>query len=394
MSRSVVERIRRLPIPREVGEVMTTLSRAGARVYLVGGAIRDWVWQEDGFDAGHTDWDLTTDLHPERLRRLAPLTHAGERFGTFRFGAHIEVTAMRNDMGYNDGRRPQAVIWTGNVQRDLARRDFTVNAVAFDGHEILAVDGALEDLEERRIRAVGHPRVRFEEDALRILRLVRLAGNYQALMDGPTWRAAQDLVSLTERVSRERRLREFLRFLESPMAMWPLWADTGLDAALDWPRSTIPQGGGMRFGAAPSHSLARVIAYFLMRYGDQRETLRRWSATWPLPREWRLAVRHLLGRDTLDVDSWQREARWGNYPSTWFYVELAMAAGLAREQLTPMTLALTPRDLAERWGMKGRAVREALDFLRDQVDRQPALNRAESLVWLLNQWQARHEVDS
>ncbi|MCY0879448.1 MAG: hypothetical protein OWU84_10975 [Firmicutes bacterium] len=394
MSQNVVNRIRLLEIPGEVCQVMARIREQGGQVYVVGGLIRDWVWHPEMSRPATLDWDLVTDLPPEHLRKLTAMTHAGERFGTYRFGPHIEVTVMRSEANYADGRHPSQVAWTNDIHQDLARRDFTVNAVAYDGESLYAAAGAIEDLAARKIRAVGDPRVRFHEDALRILRMARLAGNHQASIDEETRHAGRSQVMLTRSVSRERRLHEMVRFLASPLDDWPLWDDLGLDVAWEWPEAPRPAPLWRLFVTAPTSPAARLLAYFLMRYPWHGAALRSWTESWPLPRAWRLALGH-FGRDgELNVKQWCRIARWERHPYTWLYRDLALAAGCTAEELSPRTLAVTASDLGERWAIRGRAVKDVLAYLHEAVERDPRLNEPKKLAALIQDWQARHERQS
>ena len=180
-------------IPPDVRALMGVLRAAGHDAFVVGGSIRDVM-------LGHEplDWDLTTDADPDRLRALFPGARYENRFGTVvvtRDGVEYEITTYRTERDYDDHRRPTNVAFGATLAEDLARRDFTVNAMAF-GHAAADADGSparLEDphggrldLDARLLRAVGDPDARFGEDALRMLRAVRLESMLGFSIDPPT----------------------------------------------------------------------------------------------------------------------------------------------------------------------------------------------------------------
>ena len=200
-------------------EVMETLRAAGHRAYVVGGCVRDSL-------LGKTphDWDITTSARPEQVlalfgeRRCIP---TGLRHGTVTVraqGGFYEVTTFRTESGYADGRHPDSVAFIGEVGGDLARRDFTVNAMAYtDGEGLVDPFGGREDLLMRHVmRAVGEPERRFGEDALRILRLFRFGARLGFALEENTLRAALALRGGLSRVSAERIREELTGLLAAP----------------------------------------------------------------------------------------------------------------------------------------------------------------------------------
>ena len=163
------------PIPAGVGGCLDTLRRTGHAAYPVGGCVRDLL-------LGRTpgDWDVCTDARPERVMELFPRTvPTGLKHGTVTVRTEdgpVEVTTFRREAGYADGRHPDAVDFDATLAEDLARRDFTVNAMALDENGMV-IDryGGQTDLFRSVIRCVGDPDRRFAEDALRMLRAVRFA---------------------------------------------------------------------------------------------------------------------------------------------------------------------------------------------------------------------------
>lgn len=206
-------------VPTEVRSIAATLRTAGGQAWLVGGAIRDALLGRVA-----SDWDLATDLHPDQVRHLFPRTVAvGAHFGTIVVNGRegdYEVTTFREDLGYGDGRHPDAVRYATRPEVDLARRDFTVNALAYDPETDTLLDpfGGLSDLEARCLRTVGAPGERFREDGLRLLRAVRLSVQLDFVLEPATLRALVRHASLLTLISAERIAAELERILASPRA--------------------------------------------------------------------------------------------------------------------------------------------------------------------------------
>ena len=224
-----------LPPPRPPAEVQSILDRlweGGHAAYLVGGGVRDWL-----LGRTETDWDIATDALPERMLELFPTGRYENRFGTVTVD-EVEVTTFRRDHVYGDHRRPDSVTFTDSVEEDLARRDFTVNAIAFGGRDgragWLDPTGGRADLDDRRLRAVGEPSRRFDEDALRLLRAARLAGQLDFEIEPATRAAMMASAELVAWVSRERVGTELRRMIRAdpPSTAFRILADTGLLAPL------------------------------------------------------------------------------------------------------------------------------------------------------------------
>lgn len=189
-------------------EVLEALEREGCEAYFVGGCVRDALLGRVTHDI-----DIATSAPPEHVLWLFPdALPTGLKHGTVtvrRTGFFFEVTTFRQESGYSDGRRPDEVFFVRDVREDLARRDFTINAMAA-GADGRMVDpfGGVGDLQARRVRTVGEPALRFGEDALRIVRCVRFAAEFGFGIDGPTWDgvlAARDQLRFiaTERIGAE-----------------------------------------------------------------------------------------------------------------------------------------------------------------------------------------------
>ena len=199
-------------------ELLDTLHRAGYAAYVVGGCVRDSL-------LGLTphDWDLCTSALPQQVMELFGAQRCiptGLQHGTVtvkQSGALYEITTFRTEGTYTDGRHPDEVHFVPDVREDLARRDFTINAMAYNEKEGL-VDpfGGQADLQSGILRAVGVPRQRFTEDALRILRLHRFAARFGFAIDPPTAQAAQELCAHLDCVSVERIEEELAKLLSAP----------------------------------------------------------------------------------------------------------------------------------------------------------------------------------
>jgi tRNA nucleotidyltransferase (CCA-adding enzyme) len=226
-------------IPPPVRELIDTLRTAGHAAYVVGGSLRDVLLGREVHD-----WDLATDARPDRMLELFPRAVYENAFGTVgvrRDGETFEITTFREDHDYADFRRPHRIEFGHRIEDDLARRDFTVNAIAWGAPADPAAKLELEDpfagaadLERRLLRAVGDPRKRFEEDALRMLRAVRFVATLGFAIDPPTLEAIREHAPLARHLSGERIAMELDKLLaaERPSVGLRLAADTGLLAAL------------------------------------------------------------------------------------------------------------------------------------------------------------------
>lgn len=222
-------------IPHGVVSVLRTLRDRGYAAFLVGGCVRDLLLG----DAPH-DYDVATDARPDEIERCFERTvPIGVAFGTVLVvmeSETVEVTTFRTDLEYGDGRRPEGVRFGTTVTEDLARRDFTVNAIAWDPLDRELVDpfDGRSDLDERLIRAVGDPEARFREDALRMLRAIRFAAQLGFHIEPETMRAIELQAEGVRRLSAERVRDELLRMLATERADMALWLmkETGLLALI------------------------------------------------------------------------------------------------------------------------------------------------------------------
>lgn len=206
------------PLDPGAAALLTRLHATGHAAYAVGGCVRDSL-------LGQTphDWDLCTSATPEQVLELFGKAHCiptGLQHGTVTVkhgGELYEITTFRTEGAYSDGRHPDHVAFVPDVKEDLARRDFTINAMAYNAEEgLIDPFGGQNDLAAGIVRAVGEPQRRFEEDALRILRLYRFAARFGFAIDPDTGQAARALCRHLDCVSEERIAEELSRLLAAP----------------------------------------------------------------------------------------------------------------------------------------------------------------------------------
>src|SRR3989344_1015264 len=212
------------PIPENVSRVTSSLRTAGFEAYLVGGCVRDMLQGRKP-----KDWDATTNATPEQIQALFEDTFYENDYGTVGIVSEtddetlkvVEVTPYRSEGAYTDKRRPDSVSFHGKLDEDLKRRDFTINAIAYDeskGH-LTDIHGGLKDIKDRVIRTVGNPQERFNEDALRVLRAVRLATDLGFIIESETQNAVVEKAGDLKHISMERIRDEFTKMImtKNPM---------------------------------------------------------------------------------------------------------------------------------------------------------------------------------
>lgn len=201
-------------------EICSQLQKQGYQAYIVGGCVRDLFLQ-----AIPKDWDIATDATPQQTMQIFPKTiPTGLQHGTITvcmgegIENHFEVTTFRVDGEYTDGRRPGEVHFVNSIIEDLARRDLTINAIAYDPiiHQLCDPWGGLLDIERQLIRAVGNPNHRFQEDGLRIMRVARFAARFNYQIDPQTLQGMKDSLNTLKKVSKERVSDELCKTLMAP----------------------------------------------------------------------------------------------------------------------------------------------------------------------------------
>lgn len=217
-------------LPKGVKDILNKFKEGNFQIYIVGGAVRDHLMKKQV-----SDWDFTTDATPEQILKVFPEGFYDNKFGTVGVaiehlrgetkktsGSHLggevmEITTMRKEDIYKDSRHPTQVSWTNKIEDDLTRRDFTINALA------LSADGKLvdpfkgqKDIKDKLIRAVGDPNIRFQEDALRLIRAIRIATQLNFKIEKYTKNAIAQNVTLIKNIANERIRDELFKILSSP----------------------------------------------------------------------------------------------------------------------------------------------------------------------------------
>ena len=224
-----------MEIPKEVKSVISKLQKAGYEAFIVGGCVRDFLR-----DMEPADWDVTTNAKPEEIQKIFPKSFYENKFLTVtaQTGSknqklkEIEITTYRTEAKYSDKRHPDEIKYAKTLEEDLARRDFTLNAIALDiqntKYKILDTYKGQEDLKNKIIKAVGEPEERFSEDALRMMRAVRFAitlgdgsaeGGASWKIEPKTFEAVKKNAVGLKVISQERIRDEFLKIIMSEMAM-------------------------------------------------------------------------------------------------------------------------------------------------------------------------------
>jgi putative nucleotidyltransferase with HDIG domain len=206
-------------IPQKVKDIITKFIENKSEIYIVGGACRDLL-----LGRKVNDWDFTTNLEPNEMKKLFPKnSFYNNNFGTLSIlgknGEIFEVTTFRTERGYSDSRHPDEVKWGKKLKEDLERRDFTINAIAIksedDKIEIIDMFEGQKDINNKLIRTVGNPTDRFKEDALRLIRAIRIAGQIGFKIEENTLKSIQKNASLIQNIAGERIRDEIFKILSS-----------------------------------------------------------------------------------------------------------------------------------------------------------------------------------
>jgi putative nucleotidyltransferase with HDIG domain len=214
-------------IPDNILEIYKKLQNANFEIYFVGGCVRNIILKRE-----IKDWDLTTNAAPEDILKIFPNGFYDNKFGTVGIPLEdkkhvVEITTFRTETEYKDSRHPESVTWGKTIEEDLTRRDFTINAIAlkiisFDKKtpEFKIVDpyAGQKDIENKIIKAVGNANKRFKEDALRLIRAIRIATELSFIIEKETWEQILADASLITNISNERIHDELLRILKSENA--------------------------------------------------------------------------------------------------------------------------------------------------------------------------------
>jgi len=206
----------KIELPEKVKQIITTIQAAGFEAYAVGGCVRDSLLGREP-----DDWDITTSAKPEQIKELFPRTiDTGIQHGTVTVMLQkegFEVTTYRIDGKYEDSRHPKEVTFTANLTEDLKRRDFTINAMAYNETEgLIDIFDGKGDIERKLIRCVGEAKERFKEDALRMMRAVRFSAQLGYGIEEKTKTAIKELAPTLKNISAERIQTELIKLVVSP----------------------------------------------------------------------------------------------------------------------------------------------------------------------------------
>lgn len=259
-------------VPADAEQIIEKLNEHGFEAYVVGGCVRDSLLGKEP-----EDWDITTSAKPEEVKTIFSRTiDTGIQHGTVTVMLNrqgYEVTTYRVDGEYEDGRHPKSVDFTTSLLEDLKRRDFTINAMAYNGREgLVDAFGGMEDLENRVIRCVGSAVNRFTEDALRILRAVRFSAQLDFRIEDETYEAISLIAPNLEKVSKERIATELTKLLLSghPEKMKRV-SDTGASRYISEPffKAAVLSKGELRpLGCLPAVKYMRWAGFLRREQGE------------------------------------------------------------------------------------------------------------------------------
>lgn len=319
-------------VPQEVIDVHAKLREAGFEAYLVGGCVRDLLLKREP-----KDWDITTNAKPEEIQPLYEETFYENDYGTVGVVTQsenprlkvIEITPYRIEGKYTNARHPDDVSWATNLSDDLRRRDFTINAIAYDPETDTFVDehGGREGLKAKIIACVGNPNERFAEDALRMLRAIRIAAELDFALDGKTAEGIAGNAEKLGQISRERVRDEFIKILESDRPLQALYVAQKL-GILNYIIPELEEGIGCAQNQAHSFDVFEHLMRSLQHAADKQ---------WPL--DVRLAaLLHDIGKPATRRFSEEK----GDYT---FYGHDVVSARMAKKILADLKF---PKDIATK----------------------------------------------
>ena len=384
----------------EAFEMIARLENAGHEAYIVGGSLRDRLLGREAYDI-----DMTTSALPEETvsifsdMRVIP---TGIKHGTVTVlapsGAPVEITTFRTDGSYSDSRHPDSVTFTRSLPDDLARRDFTVNAMAFSPRRgVIDLFGGREDLEVGLIRCVGQPEKRFSEDALRILRAFRFSAQLGFSIEGETYRAAIKLGHKITDLARERVASELMKLLSAPAVaavledMLPIMAYVLPEAAMEKKRIALCDRlssdpilrlamliyDGDPEGVARSLKLSTADKNRLCRLSAPRKELRSEADA-------RRLMAELSSKDDCIQSVIVSRLAEDKDPSD--EIRLIESAANGSPCLTIADLAVDGESLMSAGVQKGRQMGAVLHRLLDAVIEDPSLNNKETLLEMAREW--------
>ena len=378
-----------LYIPKEIQFIIDTLVKNGFEAYLVGGCVRDML-----MGIPPHDYDITTSAPPKAILTLFEKTvPTGIKHGTVTVingGIAAEVTTYRADGDYADHRRPMSVTFVKSLKEDLARRDFTVNAIAYNKNEgVKDFFGGTEDINNKILRAVGKPEKRFNEDALRILRLFRFASVLEFTPENETLNAALKCAPLLESISAERISSELRRAVngKNPMSLKPLTDTKGLRFIgiknPDYSKIVPLQSEGLAlFGFLYSSTDNLISALEFLKPSNKEKKLYQNILTLlslPLPQSKAEIKEMLFKTDPCSVEKYLY------FKNSYFGTDTQNAFNMLREitengePYRISDLKIGGETLIDL-GISGGKIGETLEYLREIVVRNPEQNRKSILL--------------
>lgn len=328
-----------LSVPQEILDVHATLINAGYQAYLVGGCVRDLLLGREP-----KDWDITTNAKPEQIQALYEETFYENDYGTVGVVTQsenpkfkvIEITPYRIEGKYTNARHPDDVKFSDNLHDDLERRDFTINAIAYNPAtgELVDEHGGQDDLRRKVLVTVGDAHKRFEEDALRMLRAIRIAAELDFAIDSTTMAGIAGNAAQLEKISKERIRDEFSRILMSPRPLQALYMAQKL-GVLRYVVPELEEGVGCAQNQAHSFDVFEHLLRSMQHAADQE---------WPL--DIRIAaLLHDVGKPAT------RE--WSEEKKDWtFHGHDVVSSKMAKKILTNLKY---PKDLIDKVTLLVRA---------------------------------------
>lgn len=380
-------------LPQKIEYVIDTLISNGHSAYIVGGCVRDLLCGKEPHD-----YDITTSATPDETQSLFEKTIAtGIKHGTITViidGEQIEVTTFRTESTYNDNRHPESVNFVRNVSDDLSRRDFTVNAMCYNNREgLIDLFGGQEDIKNNTLKAVGDAKTRFCEDALRILRLFRFAATIEFTIEKNTFDAAIECAPLLKNISAERIFTELKKAAcgNNVSVISPL-LDTNalLDFSLENTDLTVLQ-------KLQNKEDLRVFALLYLTSTNLQNTLNTLKCSNAF-KDYCTKLFHLIKNEikankigikkALCTTDYEIVCDYFEYLKSVLNLDITSHMSLLKETINSNEpykishLDITGNDIISL-GFGGKQVGEKLEFLLNEVIKNPALNTREKLLDLI-----------
>ncbi|MBR6510547.1 MAG: CCA tRNA nucleotidyltransferase [Clostridia bacterium] len=382
-----------LKIPKKIQYVLSSLQKSGHKAYIVGGCVRDMLMGKTPHD-----FDITTSANTDEITALFKKTiPTGLKHGTVTVlieNEPIEVTTFRTEADYLDHRHPDTIKFVDNLSEDLSRRDFTVNAIAYNENEgIVDLFGGNTDIKKKILRCVGNPETRFTEDALRILRLFRFASTLNFSIEETTLNAALKMAYLLKKISSERILSELKKAVmgENLEAFSPLINSGALKFL------KIENLPNFKIIDRLKTEDLRLFAFLYFASSDLEQTLNILKASnslknyckalkellsLPVPKN-KVDIKILLGKYGTDVlkDYFKIYEIISNENTASLNIILSEIIS-NNEPYLIKHLEIGGKEL-DSLGYKGSEIKEKLEFLLEKVIENPNLNRKENLKAIL-----------